>query len=164
MTKPASLASRLALVATLVAGAHAATGEDFEFEVPLEVSKMDTAFTQGLVHCDVIGIGGHAGTGQAGTLRTVIGSGNSTPFALAQGGFKGTVNVRLNANRPQHQPTEARFWSCGLVFVAPSGNVSACVMDPLTGQTTGRLPAILGLDSKSAKVCLFGTISPPGGK
>ncbi|MGA7990314.1 MAG: hypothetical protein WCC53_02670 [Thermoanaerobaculia bacterium] len=155
MKNTAALVRRLALVAALAAAAHAARGEDFEFEVPVQISKIDTAFTQASVRCDVIGMNRTA-NGQLTGGHAIIGSA-STTFALDKGGYNLPVNVKVNANRPQHEPTDARSWNCGLVFIAPSGPVVACAVDLSTGLPIGRLPAILGLDPKS-KVCTQGQI------
>jgi hypothetical protein len=153
--KTALLVTRLALALTFVAGGHAASAEDFEFDVPVQISKIDSAFTQGSVRCDVVGMN-RAANGQLTGGHAIIGSA-ATTFALEKGGYNQTVNVKVNANRPQHEPTDARSWSCGLVFIAPSGPVVACVVDVSTGLPIGRLPAILGLDPKS-KVCTQGLI------
>lgn len=165
MKTTASLVSRFALAIMLGAGACAAWAEDFEFEIPVQVSKMDSAFTQVAVHCSVFGVGRDPSGQITGGRTTLIGGGGASN-PLVGGGFNGTLSVRFNANRPQHQPTDARIWNCGLEFAAPGGTVSACVMDVATGQTTGRVPAILGLDGKGGqKVCLFGMISgSPGQK
>jgi len=157
MNRFASLTARFALGAALAAGAGVASAEDFEFEVPVQLSKIDSAFTQGKVTCQVRGVG-RDGNGQATGVNAMIASGDST-FALSQGGFNGAVSVRFNAGRPQHEPADARTWSCGLSLVSAGGAVSACIVDTMSGQATGRLPEILKLDPKSVKACAQGTIS-----
>jgi hypothetical protein len=109
------------------------------------------------VHCQVRGIGrdsaGHATGG-----NVVVASGDGT-FALTQGAFNGTVAVRFNAGRPQHNPADARAWDCGLSLVSAGGSVSACVVDVVTGEATGRIPEILKLDPKTVRACAQGTIA-----
>jgi hypothetical protein len=149
--------ARLALGAALAAGAQAAFAEDFEFEVPVQLSKIDSAFTQGKVTCQVRGIGRDGG-GQATSPNALVASGDAT-FALVQGGFNGAVSVRFNAGRPQHEPQDGRTWNCALSLVSAGGAVSACSMDLMSGQATGRVPEILKLDPKTVKACAQGTIT-----
>jgi hypothetical protein len=157
MKRIASLTLRLALWVTFAAGARVASGEDFEFEVPVQLSKIDSAFTQGKVHCEVRGNGRDA-AGHLTGGNVLVASGDGT-FALTQGAFNGTVSVRFNAGRPQHEPADGRNWNCGLSLVSAGGSVGACIADSVTGQTTGRVPEILKLDPKTVKACAQGTIS-----
>lgn len=151
----------LALSGFLVA-ALPAPAEDFEFEVPVQLAKLDPAFTQGRVSCVVRGIGGTGAATNRETANASIGSG-STTFAIAQGGFSGSVSVKFNANRPEHEPANARAWSCVLSLVAPSGSERLCPDDSssATNRSKGQLPAFLNLDPASVKGCTQGTIAPP---
>ena len=79
------------------AGASATFAENFEFDVPVQLSKLDPAFTQGKVTCKVRGMSHDATTGLAtGRANAVIGSGE-TSFAITQGAFNGPVSVKFNA-------------------------------------------------------------------
>lgn len=149
----------LALGASLLAQPRA-RAEDFEFEVPVQLAKLDPVFTQGKVSCQVTGLDRDAGGGgSVKSLNAVIASG-STTFALVQGGFSGNVSVKFDAERPRRQPADGRAWSCILSIVAPSGSEPLCLRDSFTGHASApRLPAILNLDQKSVKGCTQGTIA-----
>lgn len=151
----------LALSGFLVA-ALPALAEDFEFEIPVQLSKLDPAFTQGRVSCDVRGVGADGKASSRSVSNVSIGSGSAT-FAIVQGGFNASVTVRINAARPEHEPTQARSWSCVLSLVAPSGSETLCLEDSASAsnRTRGRLPEFLKLDPASVKGCTQGTIAPP---
>jgi hypothetical protein len=147
----------------LLAAALPAPAEDFEFEVPVQLSKLDPAFTQGRVSCGVRGIGGAGSTGQnREAVNAAIGSGSAS-FSIVQGGFSGSVTVKFNADRPQHEPANARSWSCVLSLVAPSGSEKLCPDDSAsaTNRSKGQLPAFLNLDPASVRGCTQGTIAAP---
>lgn len=55
MNSPSRTVVRLGLAVLLFAAGLRATAEDFEFEVPVKVSKLDATFTQGKVSCSVYG-------------------------------------------------------------------------------------------------------------
>lgn len=113
--------------------------EDFEFDVPVQLSKLDSAFTQGKVSCEVKGLAHDAATGQVSGNKGIVGSG-ATTFAIARGAYDGTVSVKFNANRPISQPTDGRSYSCALFLIAGSNIQTLCYADALTGQSTGRPP------------------------
>ncbi|MCM3874905.1 MAG: hypothetical protein NEA02_00650 [Thermoanaerobaculia bacterium] len=159
MRKTRSLAW-LAISGFIVA-APPAPAEDFEFEVPVQLSKIDPVFTQGKVSCQVLGIDRDGAARSSSKDLTSI-AGASTTFALVQGGFSGTVSVKFDAERPRRQPTDARTWSCVLFLVAPSGSEALCLSDPATGRSkTRQLPALLNLDPASVKGCTGGTLPVP---
>jgi hypothetical protein len=162
--RPASRLACAALLAALATGASAATAEDFEFDVPVQLSKLDAAFTQGKVLCEVRGVTRDAATGeQTGNLNAVIGSGEAS-FAIAQGAYNGPVTVRFNANRPKNQPSDGRSWSCALVLIAGNLSQPLCVRDAATGMSTGRpAPDWMKLDDRTVRGCVQGTISRPAG-
>lgn len=165
MRDAARLAARLALAGALAAGTLTALAEDFEFEVPVQLAKIDPIFTQGKVRCAADGID-RENPGVKGN-PAVIGSGSAT-FSLSQGGFDGTVSVKFNAERPRRLPADARAWRCALSLVGPSGSESLCIdaSDKAAAGTnrTSRsnpLPAFLNIDESSLKACAQGTIAPP---
>ncbi len=163
MSRCVSLISRVALAAVLGAGASAAMAEDFEFDVPVQLSKLDAAFTQGKVFCEVRGVNRDMGSG-SGRADTVIGSGETT-FAIAQGAFNGPVTVKFNANRPKNEPSDGRSWRCSLTLIAGNLSQGLCVVDVLTGASAGRAaPEWMKLDDKTIKACAQGTIPKPQGR
>ena len=164
MNRLSSLLARVALSAVLGAGASSAVAEDFEFDVPVQLSKLDAAFTQGKVTCEVRGMGHDAATGQpTGQANAVIGSGE-TAFAIAQGAFNGPVGVKFNANRPKYQPSDGRSWQCSLVLIAGNLTQSLCVADIGSEMSTGKpAPAWMKLDQKTVRGCAKGVITPPSG-
>jgi hypothetical protein len=167
MSRLSSLLARATLSAVFAASASAATAEDFELDVPVQLSKLDPAFTQGKVTCEVHGITHDSGTGwetRPGPLNAVIGSGE-TSFAIAQGGFNGPVAVKFNANRPKNEPSDGRSWRCSLVLIAGNLSQSLCVRDASTGVSTGRpAPDWMKLDDKTVKGCAQGDIPRPPGR
>lgn len=167
MSRLSPLLVRVALSAVLGAGASAATAEDFEFDVPVQLSKLDPAFTQGKVTCEVHGITHDSATGwetRPGQLNAVIGSGE-TSFAIARGAFNTPVTVKFNANRPKNEPSDGRSWRCSLVLIAGNLSQSLCVRDASTGVSTGRpAPDWMKLDDKTVKGCAQGDISRPPGR
>jgi hypothetical protein len=165
MSPISSLLARAALSAVLGAGASAATAEDFEFDVPVQLSKLDPAFTQGKVLCEVRGVTRDTATGAGtGQLNAVIGSGE-TSFAIAQGAFNGPVTVKFNANRPKNEPSDGRSWRCSLTLIAGNLSQGLCVVDAATGASAGRpAPDWMKLDDKTVKACAQGTIPKPQGR
>ena len=150
------LAVRLTLSAALAAAPLAALAEDFEFEVPVQLSKIDPAFAQGKVQCRAEGIDRE--DPRAKGIAATIGGGSAT-FSLTQGGFDGTVVVRFSADRPRRQPGDARAWRCGLSLVGTNGTEKLCI-DP-ADRSAGKLPAFLNIDAASLKACAEGTIPQP---
>jgi len=165
MSGVSSLFARAAISALLGAGASSAMAEDFEFDVPVQLSKLDAAFTQGKVTCEVRGTTHDTttGAGDLPQLNAVIGSGE-TSFGIVQGAFGGTVTVKFNANRPKNRPSDGRSWRCSLVLIAGNVSQSLCVRDATTGVPTGRpAPDWMKLSDKTVKGCAQGTISPSSG-
>lgn len=168
MSRISSLLGRAALAALLGAGAAVATAEDFEFSVPVQLSKLDGAFTQGKVQCEVFGVGQRVGAGAGQVTNTVnvfLGWGEAS-FPIAQGNFNDTVVVRFNANRPAI-PSDARSWWCSLGLTSGALTNPLCTQAPAagSGMVVGKpAPAWMKLDAKTLKACAHGTISPPGPK
>ena len=141
-----------ATAASLVLVASPSRAADFEFSVPVELSKLDTAFTQGKVLCDVRGRTGEAGG------RAVIGAGEAA-FAISQGAYKGTVVVKFDAKRPEFQPSQADQYRCILHLIGAGGVDGAlCTLDPLTGQKTGRAPEWLKVDVRNLNGCAVASL------
>jgi hypothetical protein len=165
MSPISSLLARAALSALLGAGASAATAEDFEFDVPVQLSKLDPAFTQGKVACEVRGMSHDAATGlPTGQANAVIASGE-TSFAIAEGAYGGPVSVKFNANRPKYQPSDGRSWQCSLVLIAGNLSQSLCTVDVRPEESTGKpAPAWMKLDQKTVKGCAQGNIPKPPGR
>jgi len=164
MSRISSLLARVALSAALGAGASAAMAEDFEFDVPVQLSKLDAAFTQGKVTCEVHGMSHDPATGHpTGQANAVVGSGE-TSFAIAQGAYGGPVSVKFNANRPKYQPSDGRSWQCSLVLIAGNLSQSLCTTAVGPEEPTGRpAPAWMKLDQKTVKGCAQGNIPKPPG-
>jgi hypothetical protein len=162
MSRVPSLLARLSLAAAFASASLPAAAADFEFAVPVQLSKLDPAFTQGKVACEVRGMNHDAVTGlPTGQANALIGSGETT-FAIAQGAFNGPVSVSFNANRPKSQPSDGRSWKCGLVLVAGNLSQSICYVDTVTGLPTGRAaPDWMKLDEKTIRGCAQGTIIAP---
>jgi hypothetical protein len=161
MSRVPSPLVRLSLAAAFAAAAVPAAAEDFEFDVPVQLAKLDPAFTQGKVSCEVRGVVRDVATGQVSGVNGVVGSGEAA-FAISQGAYNGTVPVRFNANRPKNQPTDARSWRCSLTLVAGSLSQSLCSVDVATGMASGRpAPDWMKLDDRTVKGCAQGTITPP---
>ena len=162
MSRLSPLLVRVALSAVLGAGASAATAEDFEFDVPVQLSKLDPAFTQRKVTCEVR----HDATMAFPTAgaNAVIGSGE-TSFAIAQGAFNGPVSVKFNANRPKYQPSDGRSWQCSLVLIAGNLSQSLCTGDVRSEESAGPpTPAWMKLDRRTVKGCAQGNIPKPPGR
>jgi hypothetical protein len=167
MSRLSSLLARATLSAVFAASASAATAEDFELDVPVQLSKLDPAFTQGKVTCEVHGITHDSGTGwetRPGPLNAVIGSGE-TSFAIAQGGFNGPVAVKFNANRPKNEPSDGRSWRCSLVLIAGNLSQSLCTGGFRSEDSSGPpTPAWMKLDRRTVKGCAQGNIPKPPGR
>jgi len=132
--------------------------EDFEFSVPVQLAKLDPAFTQGKVLCDVRGRTGSPESLPSANARAVIGAGE-TAFPIAQGAYNGTVVVKFDAKRPEFQPSQADQYRCILHLIGAGGVDGAlCSLDALTGQPTGATPGWLNLSPKSFKGCVVGTL------
>jgi hypothetical protein len=161
MSRVPSLLVRLSLAAALASAAFPAAAEDFEFDVPVQLAKLDAAFTQGKVSCEVRGLSRDAVTGQVAGTNALVGSGEAS-FAISQGAYNATVPVRFNANRPKNEPADGRRWKCSLTLVAGALSQSICNIDVVTGMQTGRpAPDWMKLDEKTIKGCAQGTITPP---
>lgn len=144
----------------LLAAAFPALAEDFEFEVPVQLSKLDPVFTEGRVSCHVVGVDRESPT-TSKRANAPIASGSAS-FALVQGAFNGTVSVKFDADRPRRQPADARAWTCLLAVVAPSGSEPLCFRDSTTGMAVpGKFSPVLNLDPQSVKGCTQGTIASP---
>jgi len=149
---------RLLLSATafsLVLVASPSLAEDFEFTVPVQLSKLDPAFAQGKVTCDVRG---HSTMGTGAGGRTVIGSGEAT-FPITQGAYNGNVVVKFNAKRPEFQPAQGETYACMLHLLGAGGvDGLLCRVDPVMGVTPGPIPEWLKLDGKNLKGCVSGNL------
>jgi hypothetical protein len=155
----------LSLAAVSLALASSLRAEDFEFDVPVQLSKLDSAFTQGKVSCEVRGLSRDAATGQATGSHGLVGSGAST-FPISRGSYDGTVSVRFNANRPISQPTDGRKYVCSLSLIAGSNSGSLCSIDVVTLMQTGRAgQPWMKLVPESIKGCAVGNLPgvPAGG-
>lgn len=140
-----------ATAVSLVLVSSPSRAEDFEFSIPVQLSKLDAAFTQGKVLCDVRG---RTATG----ARAVIGAGEAA-FPIAQGGYNGTVVVKFDAKRPEFQPSQGDQYRCILHLIGAGGvDGPLCVLDALTGQQTGAVPEWLNLDGKNLKGCAVGNL------
>jgi hypothetical protein len=147
---------------SLVLVASPSRAEDFEFAVPVQLSKLDSSFAQGKVTCEVRkGLGAISGmaTGREGV---VIGSGEAT-FPITQGAYNGTVAVRFNAKRPEFQPAQGETYRCMLHLLGAGGlDGLLCSLDEVPrasgGQATGRTPGWLKLDGKNLKGCVSGNL------
>jgi hypothetical protein len=167
LSRISSLLGRAALASLLGAGAVVATAEDFEFSVPVQLSKLDPALMQGTVECEVLGVGqhGNGGAGQASSTGSSFLGWGSTSFPIAQGKFNDTVLVKFNLNRPTI-PSDGRSWRCTLSLGSGGGTFPfpLCNEQPAagSGMVTGKpIPAAMKLDQKTLKACVHGTISPP---
>jgi hypothetical protein len=158
MKRTAGTVTRLLFVGSLAAVPRVALAEDFEFEVPVELSNIDPRVTQARVECTAFGF---EGTGQQRRM-TFVGSGITT-FALQNGSYKDKVSVKFNADRTRNQPSAARTWTCTMDLILAGTPHSLCVLDHVTGQGTSQNPPLLKLDVKSIKGCTRGSIAPPPG-
>jgi hypothetical protein len=165
LSRISSLAIRAVFAALLGAGAPMATAEDFEFSVPVQLSKLDAMFTKGTVECRVQGVahGGAPGAGQATNAALYFLGWGEASFAIAQGKFNDTVVVKFNVPRPS-VPSDARAWQCMLSLTSAGRDYQLCLEAPATG--SGRpvgipLQAWMKLDDKALKACVQGTISQP---
>ncbi|HTS01599.1 MAG TPA: hypothetical protein VMN04_03690, partial [Thermoanaerobaculia bacterium] len=152
------LAMPLVFAGALVAVAGAAAAEDFEFDVPVELSKIEPGVTQGRIDCSVYGYG----FGDRRDLTNVLFGGGSTTFALKDGSFKSTVSVKFNVDRTLHNPIDAGHWVCILNLLSLSASHPFCSVDTATGQMRPRPPAGLTLENQSIKGCTQGDLARPG--
>lgn len=151
-------AARLLAVALVATPPRHARAEDFEFEVPVELSNIDPQVTQARVECTTFGF---EGTGMQRRM-VFVGSGITT-FALKNGAYKDAVSVRFNADRSRAQPSAARTWVCTMDLFLAGTPHSLCLLDHVTGTGTPQNPPLLKLDVKNIKGCTRGSIAPPPG-
>lgn len=122
---------RLAIAALLLAPGLRAPAEDFEFAVPVSVSKLDASFVQGKVSCKVYGptrLDSVAESrSQGGGTYGVIGSGEST-FPISRGAYEGTVGVKFFASR-SGEAAGAQDYSCALSLLTGNSVTTFCVIN-----------------------------------
>jgi len=153
-----SLSLSLGFAALFGCTALPAAAEDFEFDVPVELSKFDSSLPQGRVECNVYG----PNTAGARSLGLVSYGGGSATFALKDGSFKGNVSVKFNVDRTLHDPAWAHSWTCVLNLISLSATHPLCAIDPATAKPTVWTPSSeFPIDYKTVKGCAFGSMKGP---